>query len=142
MNANHTEIIARAIIRSDENILLVRQRGKSWSFLPGGHVEAGESVEHALVRELAEELGSEAKITDFAGAVEHGYLEDGAMHHELNLVFRATLSDREPVSQEDHLEFHWLPVDQLSATDIRPAPLKHALAADDSQVPFWHAWTG
>jgi 8-oxo-dGTP pyrophosphatase MutT (NUDIX family) len=29
----------------------------------GGHVEPGERVEVALVREIAEELGTEAKIT-------------------------------------------------------------------------------
>lgn len=57
MSAGTTEIIARAVIRRDGQLLLVRQRTKSWSFLPGGHVEPGERVEVALVREIAEELG-------------------------------------------------------------------------------------
>ncbi|WP_198654704.1 MULTISPECIES: NUDIX domain-containing protein [Nocardia] len=53
MNTARTEIIARAVVRRDGDILLVKQRTKDWSFLPGGHVEPGERVEDALIREIA-----------------------------------------------------------------------------------------
>jgi 8-oxo-dGTP diphosphatase len=143
MSAAHTEIIARAVIRRDGQLLLARQRTKSWSFLPGGHVEPGERVEAALVREIAEELGTEAKIAGFVGVVEHGYLEDGVTHHELNLVFEVAIADAEPVSQEDHLEFRWLPIGDLADTDVRPGSLKAALlAAGEDQTPLWHGWNG
>lgn len=143
MSAATTEIIARAVIRRDGQLLLAKQRTKSWSFLPGGHVEAGERVEVALVREIAEELGTEAKIAGFVGVVEHGYVEDGVTHHELNLVFEVAIADAEPVSQEDHLEFHWLPAGGLADTDVRPGALKSALlAASDDRTPFWHGWNG
>lgn len=139
MTADSTELIARAVIRKDGRLLLARQRTKSWSFLPGGHVEPGERVETALVRELAEELGTEAKITGFVGVVEHGYIEDGATHHEINLVFRADLDDADPVSQEGHLQFHWLPIGDLAAADVRPGGLKDALATA-TESPFWRPW--
>lgn len=141
MTADSTELIARAVIRKDDRLLLARQRTKSWSFLPGGHVEPGEPVETALARELAEELGADAKITGFVGVVEHGYIEDGATHHEINLVFRADLGDADPVSQEDHLEFHWLPIGDLAAADVRPGGLKDALATAP-ESPFWQPWRG
>ncbi len=49
----------------------------------------------------------------------------------------------EPVSLEDHLEFHWLPFDQLAGTDVRPGALKNALlATGDDRTPFWHGWNG
>lgn len=141
MSAGTTEIIARAVIRRNDHLLLVRQRTKSWSFLPRGHVEPGERVETALVREIAEELGTDAKITGFAGVVEHGYIEDDVVHHELNLVFEVAITDAEPVSQEDHLEFNWLPLDQLADADVRPGALKNALLAiGDDRIPFWHGW--
>ncbi len=124
-------------------MLLAKHRTKKWSFLPGGHVEPGERVETALIREIAEELGTEAKIDGFVGVVEHGYIEDGTTHHELNLVFDVTITDPEPTSREDHLEFHWLPVTQLADTDVRPGAVKDALlAAGDDTAPFWHAWNG
>lgn len=123
-------------------MLLARQRDKSWSFLPGGHVEPGEPIESALTRELAEELGVEAKISHFLGAVEHGYTEDDITHHELNLVFEVTVDTPEPVSQEEHLQFHWLPLDQLSDASVRPTSLKNALLDADANKPFWRGWVG
>ncbi|WP_216909497.1 NUDIX domain-containing protein [Nocardia noduli] len=143
MDTARTEIIARAVVRRDGDILLVKQRAKNWSFLPGGHVEPGERVEVALIREIAEELGTDAKITGFVGVVEHGYVEDGTPHHELNLVFEVTIADPEPTSREDHIEFHWLPITRLIDTDIRPAALKNALlVADRDSAQCWHAWNG
>lgn len=143
VSAASTELIVRAIICRDGHLLLVRQRTKSWSFLPGGHVEHGERVEVALVRELAEEFGTDAKIARFAGAVEHGYVEDGVTHHEINLVFEVSIDTAEPISREDHLEFSWLPLDQLADTDVRPSALTRALlAAGEDRTPFWHGWNG
>jgi len=89
------------------------------------------------------ELGTDAKIAGFVGVVEHGYVEDDITHHELNLVFEIAIADTEPASQEDHLEFHWLPLDQLADTDVRPGSLKNALvAAGDGRTRFWHGWNG
>ncbi|MGH3763126.1 NUDIX domain-containing protein [Actinophytocola sp.] len=143
MSAATTEIITRAVIRREGQLLMAKQRTKSWSFLPGGHVEPGERVEVALVREIAEELGTEAKIAGFVGVVEHGYVEDGVTHHEINLVFEVDIADAQPTSKEDHLEFHWLRAEDLADTDVRPGSLKTALlAAGEDRTPFWHAWNG
>ncbi|MQA62120.1 MAG: NUDIX domain-containing protein [Actinophytocola sp.] len=140
MAAASTEIIARAVIRRDHQILLARERASSWSFLPGGHVEPGERVEAALIRELAEELGTnDATITRFLGAVEYGYTAAGIPHHEINLVFDVDLVEADPVSQADHIEFHWLPVDQLGDAEVRPESLKQALLVAD-EWPFWRGW--
>ena len=56
-------VVAAALIRPDGTVLVQRRPpGKQleglWEF-PGGKIEPGESPEHALVRELAEELGIE-----------------------------------------------------------------------------------
>lgn len=143
MSAATTEIIVRAVIRRDGQLLVARQRTKSWSFLPGGHVEPGERVEAALVRELGEELGAEAEIAGFLGAVEHGYTEDDTTHHEINLVFEVAITDTEPTSQEDHLEFHWLALDDLADADVRPSLLKQALvSAGNDRASFWRGWDG
>lgn len=69
--------------------------------------------------------------------VEHGYVEDSTTHHELNLVFEVTLPAARPTSREDHLEFRWLPLDQLADADVRPGALRDALIAGrETHTPF------
>jgi len=60
-----TLVVACALIDADKRVLIAqRPEGKSmaglWEF-PGGKVEAGEIPEHALMRELREELGIETR---------------------------------------------------------------------------------
>ena len=63
-------VAACVLLDSDGRILIAkRPPGRSlaglWEF-PGGKVEPGESPEHALVRELAEELGIDIAAADLA----------------------------------------------------------------------------
>lgn len=59
-------VVACALVDSDSRVLLAqRPEGKAlaglWEF-PGGKVEAGESPEETLIRELREEIGIETKV--------------------------------------------------------------------------------
>ncbi|MGE6782409.1 8-oxo-dGTP diphosphatase MutT [Ensifer adhaerens] len=73
MDANGKRIVlvaACALVDSDGRILLAqRPEGKSlaglWEF-PGGKVEAGETPEETLIRELEEELGIRTKVACLA----------------------------------------------------------------------------
>ena len=63
-------VVACALVDGDGRVLLAqRPEGKSlaglWEF-PGGKVEQGETPEEALIRELAEELGIETKVSCLA----------------------------------------------------------------------------
>ena len=61
------EVVA-AIIRK-ENKIFATQRGygdfKDWWEFPGGKMEAGETPEEALMREIREELSTEISVDEF-----------------------------------------------------------------------------
>lgn len=59
MNDNVYKVRATGVLIENNSLLLVKQKltnNKNWS-LPGGRVEAGETLEQALVREMKEETG-------------------------------------------------------------------------------------
>lgn len=61
--APHAAIGVGAIVLSDQGVLLGRHRRGTLE-LPGGTVEAGESLEATVIRELAEETGLTARLDD------------------------------------------------------------------------------
>ena len=67
------------LIDEDGRVLVTRRapdahQGGLWEF-PGGKVEAGESVETALVRELAEELGICVEASEPFMTLDHDYAD-------------------------------------------------------------------
>lgn len=113
-------VSAAALVRSDGRLLLAqRPEGKTmaglWEF-PGGKVEAGESPQGALTRELMEELGvrvDEADMSPFAFA-SHAY----ERFHLLMPVFLIRKWEGEVESKEGQ-QLAW-----VSDAEIRsyPAP--------------------
>ncbi|WP_159012210.1 NUDIX domain-containing protein [Bradyrhizobium sp. S69] len=55
-------IAAAMLVRADGRTLLVRKRHTTIFMQPGGRIDAGETVQSALVRELKEELGISVDI--------------------------------------------------------------------------------
>ena len=49
--------LARAVFIHENKILLAQAKGDTNTFLPGGHVEFGESAKETLKREIQEEMG-------------------------------------------------------------------------------------
>ena len=105
------QVCVGAVAVDDGRLLLVR-RGRppgrgAWS-LPGGRVEAGETVGEAVVREVAEETGLEALCGPLLGWVER-IDED---HHFVILDFVVEVLDPvAPTAGDDAAEAAWVPLD-------------------------------
>jgi len=121
--SKNIEILARAFIVKDGEVLLCKVKSKDNYFFPGGHVEYGESVENALKRELREEIGKELEDINFIGICENTFQFMGE-HQEINLVFEAQMPGRDFSVLEDHMEFDWFPLDKIESMNVLPESLK------------------
>ena len=137
-----THVLARGVIRDGGQVLVVRAEGQPHTFLPGGHREDKEGLEHCLHRELDEELGVQAQVNAYRGGVEHWWMRNGARQYEINHCFSVAVptltAETTPSAREDHLSFAWAPADQLATVALEPAPLRTLLMPDsDVGTPWW-----
>ncbi len=56
-----------ALIFNGESILLAHRRDIDWWNLPGGGMEAGETVDEAMIREVREETGLKVRVEQLVG---------------------------------------------------------------------------
>lgn len=82
-----TEVIARGLLIMHGRVLLCRNLGKNYFYLPGGHVEFGEPAAAALEREFLEETGRVVRAGACVLVSEHAFTQGKRPRHELNLVF-------------------------------------------------------
>lgn len=114
------EVVA-AIMKQEDKIFAV-QRGYGefkgfWEF-PGGKMEAGETPQKALVREILEELDTKIEIKELIETVEYDYPQFHLMMH----CFLCRVISGDLVLKE-HEAARWLTKDTLSSVEWLPADI-------------------
>ena len=121
----HIETIARGVCISNGKVLLCLPKDRSYSYLPGGHIEFGETGREALVREMKEETGLDATAGDLLGVVESSFVQKGEKHCEINLIYKMEVERVEKVeSQESWICFDWVDCDKLDSANLLPNEMK------------------
>jgi 8-oxo-dGTP diphosphatase len=97
-----------ALIFDDEGrILLGHRRDIDWWNLPGGGMEAGETVDEALCREVREETGLEVKVERLVGVYSK------PQKQEVVLTFRCRTTGGTLHATEEARENHYFVPDSL-----------------------------
>jgi 8-oxo-dGTP pyrophosphatase MutT (NUDIX family) len=119
---DHIETIARGVAVKDGKILLCKAKCGSSTYLPGGHIELGETGREALVREIKEETGLNSTTGRFLGVVENSFVQKGKKHSEINLVYELDVEspDGSVSAAEDWIEFEWRELADLDAANLLP----------------------
>ncbi len=112
--------VAVGVIRRDDTVFVTRRhanqhQGGKWEF-PGGKREGNESLEHALARELAEEVGIQVAQSEHLITIEHDYGDK-----VVRLVVHClTDFSGEPRGLEGQ-EGRWVPIAALAQMDFPDA---------------------
>ena len=115
---NQIEVVAAIIHR--EGCIFATQRGygewKDWWEFPGGKMEAGETPEEALRREIREELSTEISVDEFFCTVEYDYPK---FHLTMHCYFCSLRTDA--LHLNEHESARWLSKDELDSVRWLPA---------------------
>lgn len=128
------ETIARGICIRDGKLLVCRAKGADTCYLPGGHIEFGETGRRALAREMREEAGLDVGVGEFRGCVENSFLQHGRPHAEINLVYAMETPAAAVAAREDWIEFEWVELPRLAAVKLLPEVFR--ALADDPRTFF------
>ena len=113
--------VVAAIIIKDQ-IILATQRGygefrNGWEF-PGGKIESGESPEHALEREIREELDAKIRVGELFDTIEYDYPN---FHLSMKCFLCSLISDQ--LTLREHEAAKWLTKENLSSVEWLPADI-------------------
>ena len=120
-NGPALRLVAAALIVRGGEVLIGQRRSdqpmaSQWEF-PGGKIEAGESPEEALARELEEELGIHAVIGPKVTHIRHNYRHGGAV----DLQFFAVHEFSGEIENRIYNEVRWARLEDLPAYDFLAA---------------------
>lgn len=114
-------VVAAIIVK--DNRILATQRGygefiNQWEF-PGGKIEAGETKQEALIREVKEELNVLIQIEKFAINIKYQYPN---FFLDMDCYMASIIEGK--IELLEHNNAKWLTVDELDSVNWIPADIQ------------------
>lgn len=108
------ELTVLCLIQKEDKYLLQNRIKSDWKgfTMPGGHIEKGESIVDAVVREMKEETGLTIRNPKLAG-VKQFPIENGRY---IVFLFSVTEFEGELISSDEG-EMHWVDKSEISNLD-------------------------
>lgn len=139
---NAIKVAVSAVVLDDQGrILMIRRTDNDLYSIPGGGLEAGETVSEAVAREVLEETGVQVDVSDMVGVFsnpEHVIAyDDGEVRQEFSICFRARPIGGTLRTSEESKEVLWVAPESVGALNVHPSiklRIEHGLA---STAPYF-----
>lgn len=129
---------ACAILIHDDRLLAMKDENSPYYYLPGGRVALHETAENAVLREVREELGIEARIARPLWLNQSFFTEDvtGERFHEICVYYLLDVSGTDLLSRGDRFDgvekhhchrFVWLSFDEVEREYLYPLFIKQRI---------------
>ena len=121
---------AKALIIRDGKMaaIKIRDAGEEWYIMPGGGMESEETLQEAVCREAAEELGLEVECGELLFVIEG---VRGEAFHRVDLVFACEMigEDRNTERHGDtnQVGMDWLDISSLNRLPLYPSKLRRQI---------------
>ena len=113
--------VVAAVIKDENERILITQRnlkksqGGLWEF-PGGKIEPNESREHAIVREIKEELDIDIEVKSYLSEKVFNYPEK-----DINLIALECKMINGEIRLLEHEDYKWIFKSELDKFEFAPA---------------------
>ena len=107
------EVAVDCVIVKDGKVLLVKRTHGPFNgywVLPGGHVERGETIRDAAIREMREELGLDIEIIETIGVFDDPDRDPRGL---ISVAVLARPKGERIVLNREASEYRWFPLDDL-----------------------------
>ncbi|MFZ0727948.1 MAG: NUDIX domain-containing protein [Desulfobacterales bacterium] len=128
--------VTAAILEKDGQIIIAQRRSTDhlagkWEF-PGGKIEAGETPEECLARELNEEFEIEVSVGVFLGSNIHHY-----DHISIELLAYRVFWNGGKINSTDHKDYKWVTIGELDQFDFATADKPFVEKLRRGEIEVW-----
>ncbi|WP_406237496.1 NUDIX hydrolase [Nocardia sp. NBC_01009] len=141
--ANSIKVAVSALVRDAQGrILMIHRTDNDRYSIPGGALEAGETITEALTREVKEETGIDVRVADLIGIFsnpEHVIAyDDGEVRQEFSICFHADPIGGELRTSSESKDVRWVEPNEISSLNVHPSivlRIEHGLST--SADPYY-----
>ena len=137
---NSIHLTVATLVTKDEHFLMITETDSDKIVFnqPAGHVEPGEDILNAAIRETLEETGWQVSLTGFVGIYTYKSESNGITYYRICFAATPEYKDSLQTIDSDIAEVHWMTEQQIrTCENVHRSPLVLKCLEDFLEGPIY-----